>query len=131
MNGGLVTALVGMSLMAGAGGSYFYLHEFSTKTSERVVVEKPYVCTPRQAEAGECLPLIDKQAAPFGPVPNVTVNAIPAPAPAQADVAAPVPLPKARPKPVKKKGAATKLKSKWVAPPEPKPFNLKDLFNVR
>lgn len=130
MNGGLVTALVGMSLMAGAGGSYFFLHEFSTKTSERVVVEKPYVCTPRQAEAGECLPLIDKQAAPFGPVPHVTVNAIPAPAPAQ--VSEPVPLPKARPKPVKKKaGAAKKLKSKWVAPPEAKPFNLRDLFNVK
>ena len=61
----------------------------------------------------------------FGPVPNVIVQSMPLPT-IQEPVRAPTPAPLKR-KPARKHVAANKLHSRWVAP-DPKPFDIKDLF---
>lgn len=61
---------------------------------------KPYVCTPEQAEAGECLPLLQKQ-------DRESVTKTPL------DVVHAMPKPRPKPKPKKKRSAVAKLKSKW------------------
>lgn len=110
MNGGLVAALVGMSLMAGAGAAYVFMHEFRKTEARVTVIERP-------APAPPATPPV------FGPVPNVTVNAIPTPAPV---AAAPAPV---RKKAKKKSAPAKKLQSQWGLPVA-KPFSLGDLFNA-
>jgi outer membrane biosynthesis protein TonB len=129
MNGGLITACVGLAILAGAGGAYIALHEL-----------KPAPQAPQ---------VIHVQTPTFGPVPHVTVTSVPAPTPrpspapewqcvgpkdtrspncSEEHVAAPV----VKPKPTKRKASAVKkLKTKWAEPPQPNPFSFEDLFNVR
>ena len=70
---------------------------------------KPYVCTPQQADAGECLPI---------------VTPTPKPRPAL-EVAHVTPKKKAK---KKQSAAAKKLKSKWVAPKD-EGFSIQEWLN--
>jgi hypothetical protein len=127
-----IMALVGMSLIAGAGVAYVAMHEFVPQKQVSVVPRNP----PVQSETVRVQPEPTSSRGnpsvlspvPFGPVPNVTVNAIPAPAPAPVVQTAPV----KKKKVAKKKRAPTtnKLQTQWGLPPAAKPFSFGDLFNV-